>query len=134
MVELKQLIEESNVFKEDHECVKPLIEQVLEEIKTPKSKQISQIKPERLKLERVKAELKSAKLRNSANNSEISLNGCEPEMSIDGQIYCGGSRLFLQDTVLEYVASGSVGGEVRDNNINCGLIRDSDLNTTLKSF
>ncbi|GFV47749.1 uncharacterized protein TNCV_2653121 [Trichonephila clavipes] len=51
-----------------------------------------------------------------------------------GQIYCGDSRLLLQNTVFGYVVSGSVGNEVRDNKIHCGLIRDSDLNTTLKSF
>ncbi|GFV97222.1 uncharacterized protein TNCV_161911 [Trichonephila clavipes] len=38
-----------------------------------------------------------------------------------------------QNTVFGYAVSGSE-GEVRDNNIHCGLIRDSDLNTTLKSF
>ncbi|GFW52026.1 hypothetical protein TNCV_2818951 [Trichonephila clavipes] len=81
IVDLKWLIE-SDVFKEDYELVKTVIEQVLEEIKTQKSKQNSQIELERLKLERVKVELKLAKLRNSVNNCEISLNGCETEMSI----------------------------------------------------
>ncbi|GFU75191.1 integrase catalytic domain-containing protein [Trichonephila clavipes] len=56
------------------------------------------------------------------------------ELLRPGQIYCGDSRLLLQNTVLGYVVSGSVGDEVRDNNIHCGLIRDSDLNTTLGSF
>ncbi|GFY25259.1 integrase catalytic domain-containing protein [Trichonephila clavipes] len=56
------------------------------------------------------------------------------ELLRPGQIYCGDSRLLLQNTVLGYVVSGSVGDEVRDNNIHCGLIRDSDLNTTLRSF
>ncbi|GFX11525.1 integrase catalytic domain-containing protein [Trichonephila clavipes] len=56
------------------------------------------------------------------------------ELLRPGQIYCGDSRLLLQNTVFGYVVSGSVGDEVRDNNIHCGLIRDSDLNTTLKSF
>ncbi|GFU02260.1 DUF1758 domain-containing protein [Trichonephila clavipes] len=49
------------------------------------------------------------------------------------QIYCGDSRLRLQNTVFGYVVSGSV-DEARDNNIHCGLIRDSDLNTILRSF
>ncbi|GFV80148.1 uncharacterized protein TNCV_1477111 [Trichonephila clavipes] len=83
MVFLKRLIEKSDVFKEDYEFVKTVIEQVLEENKTQKSKQNSQIELERLKLERVKTELKLAKLRNSANNCEISLNGCGTKMSID---------------------------------------------------
>ncbi|GFV75439.1 integrase catalytic domain-containing protein [Trichonephila clavipes] len=56
------------------------------------------------------------------------------ELLRPGQIYCGDSRLLLQNTVFGYVVSGSVGDEVRDNNIHCGLIRDSDLNTTLRSF
>ncbi|GFY77576.1 hypothetical protein TNIN_300871 [Trichonephila inaurata madagascariensis] len=107
---------------------------VLEEIKTQKSKPNSQIELERLKLERVKAELKLAKLRHSANNSEISLNGCVTETSIDGQIYCGDSQLPLQNTVFRPVTSRSAGGELRDNNIHCGLIRDSDLNTALNIF
>ncbi|GFX25123.1 DUF1758 domain-containing protein [Trichonephila clavipes] len=77
---------------------------------------------------------KQTKLRNSANNSEISLNGCVTEKSIDGQIYYGDSRLPLQSTVFRPVASGSVGGELRDNNIPCGLIRDSDLNKALNTF
>ncbi|GFV21303.1 uncharacterized protein TNCV_4888981 [Trichonephila clavipes] len=50
------------------------------------------------------------------------------------QIYCGGSQLLLQNTVFGYVVSGNVGGEVRDSKIHCGLIRNSDLNTTSKSF
>ncbi|GFV20325.1 uncharacterized protein TNCV_4140881 [Trichonephila clavipes] len=48
------------------------------------------------------------------------------ELLRPGQIYCGDSRLLLQNTVFGYVVSGSV-DEVRDNNIHCGLIRDSDL-------
>ncbi|GFV18005.1 uncharacterized protein TNCV_168101 [Trichonephila clavipes] len=56
------------------------------------------------------------------------------ELLRPGQIYCGDSRLLLQNTVFGYVVSGSVGDEVRDNNIHCGLIRDSDLSTTLRSF
>ncbi|GFV88551.1 uncharacterized protein TNCV_1243621 [Trichonephila clavipes] len=83
MFYLKWLIEESDVFKEDYEFVKTVIEQVVEKSKTQKSKLNSQIELERLKLERVKAELKLAKLRNSANNREISLNVCDTEMSIN---------------------------------------------------
>ncbi|GFW01571.1 uncharacterized protein TNCV_4084861 [Trichonephila clavipes] len=83
MFYLKRLIEESDVFKEDYEFVKTVIEQVVEESKTQNSKLNSQIELERLKLERVKAELKLAKIRNSANNREISLNGCDTEMSIN---------------------------------------------------
>ncbi|GFS99826.1 uncharacterized protein TNCV_1062791 [Trichonephila clavipes] len=83
MVYLKRLIEERDVFKEDYEFVKTVIEQVLEESKTQNSKHNSQIELECLKLERVKAELKLEKLRNSANNCEISLNRCDTEMSTD---------------------------------------------------
>ncbi|GFQ83594.1 integrase catalytic domain-containing protein [Trichonephila clavata] len=83
MIDLKRLIEESDVFKEDYEFVKSVIEEVLEEVKTQKSQLNGEIELERLKLERVKAELKLAKLRSSANNSETSLNGGETEASID---------------------------------------------------
>ncbi|GFR00868.1 hypothetical protein TNCT_138541 [Trichonephila clavata] len=81
-VELKRLIEESDVFKEDYEFVKTVIEQVLEEVKTQESQQIRQIELERLKLERIKAELELAQLRTISNNSETSLNGGEIEASI----------------------------------------------------
>ncbi|GFY29089.1 uncharacterized protein TNCV_4722171 [Trichonephila clavipes] len=56
------------------------------------------------------------------------------ELLRPGQIYCGDYRLLLQNTVFGHVVSESVGDEVRDNKIHCGLNRDSDLNTTLKSF
>ncbi|GFR18740.1 uncharacterized protein TNCT_365971 [Trichonephila clavata] len=59
-VDLKWLIEESDVFKEDYEFVKTVIEQVLEEVKTQESQQKGGIELERLKLERVKAELELA--------------------------------------------------------------------------
>ncbi|GFX57300.1 DUF1758 domain-containing protein [Trichonephila clavipes] len=36
------------------------------------------------------------------------------ELLRPGQIYCGGSRLLLQNTVFGYVVSGSVGDEVRE--------------------
>nr|XP_042912917.1 uncharacterized protein LOC110282134 [Parasteatoda tepidariorum] len=55
------------------------------------------------------------------------------ELLRPGQIYIGDSRILFQNTVFGYVAGGNV-DEMRDNKIHCGLIRDSDLNTTLKSF
>ncbi|GFR15067.1 uncharacterized protein TNCT_626461 [Trichonephila clavata] len=50
-IDLKRLIEESEMFKEDYEFVKTVIEQVLEEVKTQESQQNGQIELERLKLE-----------------------------------------------------------------------------------
>ncbi|GFV12330.1 integrase catalytic domain-containing protein [Trichonephila clavipes] len=44
------------------------------------------------------------------------------------------NEIKLADYKFNIPVSGSVGDEVRDNNIHCGLIRDSDLNTTLRSF
>ncbi|GFT52146.1 hypothetical protein TNCV_1373811 [Trichonephila clavipes] len=82
-VELKRLIEESDVFKEDYEFVKTVIEQLLEETKTQESEHNSQLELERLKLERVKAELELAQLGNNASKSETSFNKCETETSID---------------------------------------------------
>ncbi|GFX30384.1 hypothetical protein TNCV_595541 [Trichonephila clavipes] len=55
MFYLKRLLEESDVFKEDYEFVKTVIEQVVEK----------------------------TKLRNSAANCEIPLNTCDTETSID---------------------------------------------------
>ncbi|GFV21426.1 uncharacterized protein TNCV_2371831 [Trichonephila clavipes] len=101
MIDLKRLIEESDLFKEHYEFIKTVIEQVLKEIKTQKSKENIQIELELFKLERVKKrerereELGLAKFRSSAYNNEISLNGCVTETSIDGQIYCGDSRLYF---------------------------------------
>ncbi|GFS58204.1 uncharacterized protein TNCV_4916131 [Trichonephila clavipes] len=63
-----------------------MIEQVLEETKTPESKHNGQLELERLKLERVKAELELAQLRTNASNSETSSNGGETETSIDVSI------------------------------------------------
>ncbi|GFY29739.1 uncharacterized protein TNCV_1813171 [Trichonephila clavipes] len=82
-VELKRLIEESDVFKEDYEFVKTVIEQLLEETKTQESEHNSQLELERLKLERVKAELELAQLGNNASKRETSFNKCETETSID---------------------------------------------------
>ncbi|GFQ70438.1 uncharacterized protein TNCT_350941 [Trichonephila clavata] len=84
-VDLKRLIEASDVFEEDYEFVKAMIEQVLE-VKTQESQQNGQIELERLKLERVKAKLELAQLRTSANNSETSFNAGETEASIDALI------------------------------------------------
>ncbi|GFU21862.1 DUF1758 domain-containing protein [Trichonephila clavipes] len=82
-VELKRLIEESDVFKEDYEFVKTVIEQLLEETKTQESEHNSQLELERLKLERVKAELELAQLGNNASKSETSFNKCGTETSIE---------------------------------------------------
>ncbi|GFX61479.1 uncharacterized protein TNCV_1030681 [Trichonephila clavipes] len=59
-------------------------------------------------------------------------SSAKPGISFGGQIYCGDSRFLLQNIVFGYGVSGSVGAEVRNSKILCGLIRDSDLNTTLK--
>lgn len=50
-----------------------------------------------------------------------------------GQIYSQSSKLLLQNTMFEYVASGFIeqGNEVK---VHCGLIQEEDLNTTLKKF
>ncbi|GFX68031.1 uncharacterized protein TNCV_921321 [Trichonephila clavipes] len=79
---------------------------------------------------------KSAFKRAVCNSTRLDQNfGAEVfyELLRPGQIYCGDSRLLLQNTVFGYVVSGSV-DEVRESMIHCGFIRDSDLNTTLKSF
>lgn len=55
------------------------------------------------------------------------------ELLRPGQIYTGDSQILLQNTVFGYVVSGTA-RQKRDDKIHCGLIRDSDLNSTLKSF
>ncbi|GFV12101.1 integrase catalytic domain-containing protein [Trichonephila clavipes] len=124
-VELKRLIEESDVFKEDYEFVKTVIEQLLEETKTQESEHNSQLELERLKLERVKAELELAQLGNNASKSETSFNKCETETSID---------VFIKsDSVFGYIVGGSV--EDEPNLYSCGLICGSEeLNSNLRKF
>ncbi|GFR12274.1 integrase catalytic domain-containing protein [Trichonephila clavata] len=116
MVDLKRLIEESDVFKEDYEFVKTVIEQVLEEVKTQESQQNGEIELESLKLERVKAKLELAQLRTSANNSETSLiyNGGETEESIDVLIK---SVRTLTIKVPNHRKILCVGGRLRHSNL-----------------
>ncbi|GFW77781.1 DUF1758 domain-containing protein [Trichonephila clavipes] len=118
-------IEESDVFKEDYEFVKTVIEQLLEETKTQESEHNSQLELERLKLERVKAELELAQLGNNASKSETSFNKCETETSID---------VFIKsDSVFGYIVGGSV--EDEPNLYSCGLICGSEeLNSNLRKF
>ncbi|GBM96046.1 hypothetical protein AVEN_111440-1 [Araneus ventricosus] len=68
--EIRRLIEESEVFINDHETVQDAIDQVLEEKK--KNQKSDQIELERLKLERIKVKLQLAQLK--ANNIEISFD------------------------------------------------------------
>ncbi|GFX31255.1 uncharacterized protein TNCV_2027561 [Trichonephila clavipes] len=82
-VDLRRLIEESDVYKEDYEFVKTVIEKVLEETKAPEFKHNGQLELERLKLERVEAELELAQLRTNTSNRETSFNGGETGTSID---------------------------------------------------
>ncbi|GFY71821.1 integrase catalytic domain-containing protein [Trichonephila inaurata madagascariensis] len=76
--DIKHLIEESDVFKNDNE--------VVSENRNQKSDQDGQIEIERLKIERIKLELELAQLRANVNNTQTSVNqGCknEPEESLD---------------------------------------------------
>ncbi|GFT39913.1 integrase catalytic domain-containing protein, partial [Nephila pilipes] len=57
--ELRRLIEDSDVFKNDNEAVKSAVEDVLEN-RNKKSDQDSEIEIERLKIERIKLELQLA--------------------------------------------------------------------------
>ncbi|GFW47477.1 uncharacterized protein TNCV_4537671 [Trichonephila clavipes] len=83
LLDLRELIQESVIYKNDKETYQAIVDCVLEEINDRR------------------------------NENE---NRLEIEKKLNSHI------------------SGSVGDEVRDNKIHCGLIRDSDLNTTLKSF
>ncbi|GFW98021.1 DUF1758 domain-containing protein [Trichonephila clavipes] len=82
VLDLRELIQESEIYKNDKETYQAIVDCVLEEINDRRNE--------------------------NENRLEIEKLNCH--------------------------ISGSVGDEVRDNNIHCGLIRDSDLNTTLRSF
>ncbi|GFT94421.1 integrase catalytic domain-containing protein, partial [Nephila pilipes] len=60
--ELRRLIEDSDVFKNDNEAVKSAVEDVLEN-RNKKSDQDSEIEIERLKIERIKLELQLAQVK-----------------------------------------------------------------------
>ncbi|GFV85664.1 DUF1758 domain-containing protein [Trichonephila clavipes] len=55
------------------------------------------------------------------------------ELLKPGKFYCDNSHLVLQNTVFDYVVSGSV-DQVTENRVHCGLIVDDDLNKTLKKI
>ncbi|GFS43933.1 integrase catalytic domain-containing protein [Nephila pilipes] len=84
--ELRRLIEDSDVFKNDYEAVKSAVEDVLEN-RNKKSDQDSEIEIERLKIERIKLELQLAQVKANENNTSFD-QGCksEPEESLDSLI------------------------------------------------
>ncbi|GFT67848.1 uncharacterized protein NPIL_415841, partial [Nephila pilipes] len=84
--ELRRLIEDSDVFKNDNEAMKSAAEDVLEN-RNKKSDQDSEIEIERLKIERIKLELQLAQVKANGNNISFD-QGCksEPEESLDNLI------------------------------------------------
>ncbi|GFU32412.1 integrase catalytic domain-containing protein [Nephila pilipes] len=84
--ELRRLVEDSDVFKNDNEAVKSAVEDVLEN-RNKKSDQDSEIEIERLKIERIKLELQLAQVKANGNNTSFD-QGCksEPEESLDSLI------------------------------------------------
>ncbi|GFT65831.1 DUF1758 domain-containing protein [Trichonephila clavipes] len=158
VLDLRELIQESEIYKNDKETYQAIVDCVLEEIndrrnedENRRNENENRLEIEKIKLSQLEKELEIAKLHNQSgkslplqNENQLITTECNIESKIDvllgaeifyellrpGQIYCGDSRLLLQNTVFGYVVSGSVGDEVRDNNIHCGLIRDGDLNTT----
>ncbi|GFU06558.1 uncharacterized protein NPIL_592441 [Nephila pilipes] len=84
--ELRRLIEDSDVFKNDNEAVKSAVEDILEN-RNKKSDQDSEIEIERLKIERIKLELQLAQVKANGNNTSFD-QGCksEPEESLDSLI------------------------------------------------
>ncbi|GFT41668.1 hypothetical protein NPIL_93341, partial [Nephila pilipes] len=70
--ELKRLIEDSDVFKNDNEAVKSAVEDALEN-RNKKSDQDSEIEIERLKIERIKLELQLAQVKANSAKKEIIL-------------------------------------------------------------
>ncbi|GFU41896.1 uncharacterized protein NPIL_697401, partial [Nephila pilipes] len=84
--ELRRLIENSDVFKNDNEAVKSAVEDVLEN-RNKKSDQYGEIEMERLKIERIKLELQLVQVKANGNNTSFD-QGCkrEPEESLDSLI------------------------------------------------
>ncbi|XP_055928122.1 uncharacterized protein LOC129959329 [Argiope bruennichi] len=110
VLDLRELIQESKIYKTDKESYQTIVDCVLQEINERKDKlerekleNENRLEFERIKLSQLERELEIAKLREQSRE------------------------------MFGYVASGSVDEEV-NNKIHCGLIRDSDLNTTLKTF
>ncbi|GFY17325.1 DUF1758 domain-containing protein [Trichonephila clavipes] len=163
VLDLRELMQESEIYKNDKEMYQAIVDCVLEEINDRRNENENRLDIEKIKLSQLEKELEIAKLHNQSgkslplqNENQLITNECNIEtdykFNVPGKIdvllgaeifyellrpdkiYCGDSRLLLQNTVFGYVVSGSVGDEVRDNKIHRGLIRDSDLNTTLKSF
>ncbi|XP_055928536.1 uncharacterized protein LOC129959673 [Argiope bruennichi] len=91
--EIKRLIEESDVFKNDNEVVKDAVDRVIGN-RNQKSDQDSEIELERLRLERTKIELQLAQLRANENSTQTSVNvecKTEPKKSLDSLLkseYC----------------------------------------------
>ncbi|GFS72578.1 DUF1758 domain-containing protein [Nephila pilipes] len=85
--ELRRLIEDSDVFKNDNEAVKSAVEEDALENRNKKSDQDSEIEIERLKIERIKLELQLAQVKANGNNTSFD-QGCksEPEESLDSLI------------------------------------------------
>ncbi|GFT23401.1 uncharacterized protein NPIL_638711 [Nephila pilipes] len=84
--ELRRLIEDSDVFKNDKEAVKSAVEDVLEN-RNKKSDQDSEIEIERLKIERIKLELQLAQVKPNGNNTSFDQGfKSEPEESLDSLI------------------------------------------------
>ncbi|GFT46296.1 uncharacterized protein NPIL_579711 [Nephila pilipes] len=84
--ELRRLIEDSDVFKNDNEAVKSAVEDALEN-RNKKSDQDSEIEIKHLKIERIKLELQLAQVKANGNNTSFD-QGCksEPEESLDSLI------------------------------------------------
>ncbi|GBO38712.1 hypothetical protein AVEN_153711-1 [Araneus ventricosus] len=161
IVQLIDLIQKSNCYKNDIEFVEGLVNSTieerkhLEEIALEKAKaEQGQMNLEQIKLERVKAELELARLRSESNSENKNENSGENDKkesieSLDsliksaeyfyellkpGQISLHDTNLRLQNSVFGYIVSGSLlaKGEAE---IHCWLITDnSELEKTLKEF
>ncbi|GFY28639.1 DUF1758 domain-containing protein [Trichonephila clavipes] len=134
VLDLRELIQESEIYKNDKETYQAIVDCVLEEINDRRNENENRLEIEKIKLSQLEKELEIAKLHNQSgkslplqNENQLITTECNIESKIDvllgaeifyellrpGQIYCGDSRLLLQNTVFGYVVSGSVGDENR---------------------
>ncbi|GFW67504.1 hypothetical protein TNCV_3391751 [Trichonephila clavipes] len=149
-LDLRELIQESEIYKNDKEAYQAIVDCVLEEINDRRNEDENRRNENenRLEIEKIKlSHVKTCCAKNCfcgkphnrlihfpkpgkesvALNQTVQRSVLNPLADVFGGP--GGSNCVVPPQV-----SGSVGDEVRDNNIHCGLIRDSDLNTTLRSF
>ncbi|GFW35921.1 DUF5641 domain-containing protein [Trichonephila clavipes] len=107
VLDLRELIQESEIYKNDKETYQAIVDCVLEEINDRRNEDENRRNENENRLE-IEKKLNCHSKIDVLLGAEIFYELLRP-----GQIYCGDSRLLLQNTVFGYVVSGSVGDENR---------------------